>query len=326
MIWQIFAGVILLFLVVYIIVVKKVVTVPSSIFFMTLLGVIAGLSIGTLLSLPLSKLAEPWGVWLPLLVNIFVVAIVTTFFYNQREQIAGSLNQFIGIINTLVQEAKGLRRLGLSANAGAEDGGVVLDTSVIIDGRVIDLVRTGFMGGRIIVPRFVLDELQMVADSEEALRRGKGRRGLEVLEDLRHERGVKLEVVDDDFMNEADVDSKIIRLAKKYRMKLMTVDYNLNRVARIQNVVVLNINELNNALRPVVLPGEMMKLRVIQAGKDAGQGVGYLEDGTMVVVEGGDKNIGQELEVVVTRVFQTVAGKMIFTMPKEKYQERRKVI
>jgi len=324
MIWQIGIGILILFAVTYIIVAKKVTMVPSSVFFMALLGVIVGLSVGTLLSLPFSKLVGPWGVWLPLLINVFSVALVSTFFYNQREQIAGSLNQFIGLVNSLVQETKKLRRS--AGPTSSDEGGVVLDTSVVIDGRIIDLVRTGFMGGRLIVPRFVLDELQLVADSEEALRRHKGRRGLEVLDELRHERGVRLEVVDDDFIHEPDVDSKIIRLTKKYRARLMTVDYNLNRVARIQNLTVLNINELNNALRPVVLPGEVMKLRVLQSGKDAGQGVGYLEDGTMVVVEGGDKHIGQEIETVVTRVFQTVAGKMIFTMPKDKYQERRKVI
>jgi uncharacterized protein YacL len=323
MIWQAWLAIVVVFVVIYTIVAKKLTMVPSSMFFMTLLGVIVGLSVGTLLSLPLAKIGGVWGVWLPLLVNVFSVALVTTFFYNQREQIAGSLNQVINLINTLAQETKWIRR---SAGTGMDEGGIVLDTSVIIDGRIIDLVRTGFMGGRLLVAKFVLDELQLVADSEDAIRRNKGRRGLETLEELRHERGVRLEVVEDDFVNEADVDSKVIRLAKKYRAKLMTVDYNLNRVARIQNVNVLNVNELNNALRPVVLPGEAMHLRVIQGGKDVGQGVGYLDDGTMVVVEGGDKFIGQELDVVVTRVFQTVAGKMIFTMPKEKYQERRKVI
>ncbi len=263
------------------------------------------------------------GVWLPLLVNIFSVAITTTFFYNQRDKIGESLNQFFALMNTLVKETKKLRR---DTPGSLSEGGIVLDTSVIIDGRIADLAKTGFLSGRLILPRFVLDELQLVADSEEAMRRNKGRRGLEVLDELRHERGVRLEVVDDDFISESDVDSKIIRLSKKYHARLMTVDYNLNRVARIQNLTVLNINELNNALRPVVLPGEVMKLKVIQSGKDVGQGVGYLDDGTMVVVEGGDKHIGQEAEVVVTRVFQTVAGKMIFTMPKEKYQERRRVI
>ncbi len=323
MIWQILIGALLLFLVVYVVIAKKISMIPSSVFVMTLLGVIVGLSIGTLVSLPLAKMSGVWGVWLPLLVNIFTVALTTTFFYNQREKIGASLTQFFSLMDTLVKETKKLRR---DTPGGLVEGGIVLDTSVIIDGRIADLVKIGFVSGKLILPRFVLDELQLVADSEEAIRRNKGRRGLEVLDELRHERNVRLDVVDDDFITEPDVDSKIIRLSKKYHARLMTVDYNLNRVARIQNVVVLNINELNNALRPVVLPGEAMKLRVIQSGKDVGQGVGYLDDGTMVVVEGGDRSIGQEIEVVVTRVFQTVAGKMIFTMPKDKYQERRRVI
>lgn len=323
MIWQIIIGALLLFLVVYVVVAKKITMIPSSVFVMTLLGVIVGLSIGTLVSLPLAKLGGVWGVWLPLLVNIFSVAITTTFFYNQRDKIGESLNQLFSLMNTLVKEAKKLRR---DTPGSLAEGGIVLDTSVIIDGRIADLVKTGFMSGRLILPRFVLDELQLVADSEEALRRNKGRRGLEVLDELRHERSVRLEVVEDDFISESDVDSKIIRLTKKYHARLMTVDYNLNRVARIQNLTVLNINELNNALRPIVLPGEAMKLKIIQSGKDVGQGVGYLEDGTMVVVEGGNRHIGQEVEVVVTRVFQTVAGKMIFTMPKEKYQEHHRVV
>ncbi len=322
MIWQILIGALLLFLVVYVVIAKKISMIPSSVFVMTLLGVIVGLSIGTLVSLPLAKMSGVWGVWLPLLVNIFAVALTTTFFYNQREKIGASLTQLFSLMDTLVKETKKLRR---DTPGGLVEGGIVLDTSVIIDGRIADLVKIGFVSGKLVLPRFVLDELQLVADSEEVIRRNKGRRGLEVLDELRHERSVQLDVVDDDFVTEPDVDSKIIRLAKKYHARLMTVDYNLNRVARIQNVVVLNINELNNALRPVVLPGEAMKLRVIQSGKDVGQGVGYLDDGTMVVVEGGDRSIGQEIEVVVTRVFQTVAGKMIFTMPKDKYQERRRV-
>ena len=148
--------------------------------------------------------------------------------------------------------------------------------------------------------------------------------GNKILNDLKNNRDVAVEIVEEDFASEPDVDSKIIRLTKSCHGRLMTVDYNLNRVAQIQNVAVLNVNELNNALRPVVLPGERMKLRILQAGKDEGQGVGYLDDGTMVVVEGGDRFIGQEREVVVTRVFQTVAGKMIFAMPEEKYQPTRR--
>jgi len=316
---QVFAGIIIVLVVAYLAIARRSLSVPSSVFMMTLLGVIVGLSIGALISLPLSRLADPLGQWLPLIVNIFSVAIVTTFFYNQRESIMNSIGQLVDLIGALVKEVRSTRREGTRTDR-ATVAPIVVDTSVIIDGRILDLAKTGFINGTLIVPRFVLDELQSIADSEEVLRRNKGRRGLEVLNTLKRESGIAIEVVDDDFANEPDVDSKIIRLAKYYHGRLMTVDYNLNRVAQIQNLIVLNVNELNNALRPVVLPGERLKIRIIQAGKDAGQGVGYLEDGTMVVVEGGDSGIGREREVVVTRVFQTVAGKMIFAMLEEKYQ------
>ena len=318
---QIFAGIIIVLVLAYLAIARRSLSVPSSVFMMTLLGVIVGLSVGALISLPLARLE---GQWLPIIVNIFSVAIVTTFFYNQRESIMRSIGQLFDLIGAVVKEARSVRRESGRPERGALTHPIVVDTSVIIDGRILDLVKTGFLVGTLVVPRFVLEELQSIADSEEVLRRNKGRRGLEVLNNLRHEPHVSLEIVDDDFANEPDVDSKVIRLAKYYRGRLMTVDYNLNRVAQIQNIQVLNVNELNNALRPVVLPGERMKLRILQAGKDEGQGVGYLEDGTMVVVEGGDRYIGHEHEVVVTRVFQTVAGKMIFAMPEEKYQQARK--
>ncbi len=313
MLWQIFAVIVITLVALYVVAVRRLVKVSSSVFFTTVLGVIIGLSIGALMSLPLAALGDPFGRWLPIVVNVFSVALVTTFFYNQREQITNSFGQIVKLINTLVGESRQWSRAAKSI----EKPVVVLDTSAIIDGRILELVKTGFVMAKMIVPRFVLDELQLIADSSDSLKRAKGRRGLEILNELGAHKQVDLEVVTDDFLQEPDVDSKIIRLAKKYQGKLMTVDYNLNRVAHIQNVAVLNVNELSNALRPVVLPGEAMTIEIIQAGKDEGQGVGYLADGTMVVVEGGDKFIGKEKTVVVTRVFQTVAGKMIFAMPQE---------
>jgi len=283
--------------------------------------VVIGLSVGALVSLPLSGLDDPLVQLLPIVVNIFSVAVVTTFFYAQRENIIRSLSQFLSLVNSLVKETRSIRH---DTSEQDKTNPIIIDTSVIIDGRILDLVKTGFISGRLIVPHFVLDELQLIADSEEVLRRNKGRRGLETLNNLKREPNVDVNIVDDDFINENDVDSKIIRLAKKYKGRLMTVDYNLNRVAQIQNVPVLNVNELNNVLRPAVLPGETLKIRIIQVGKDEGQGVGYLDDGTMVVVEDGNKYLGKEHEVVVTRVFQTVAGKMIFTVPTEKYQKTTK--
>lgn len=322
MLWQIFGVTIVLMIIAYLTFARRSVEISSSGFFMTLLGVIVGLSVGALISLPLARLDDPFGRFLPIVVNIFSVAIITTFFYNQHKNIAKSLDRFFSLIASLLKEAKSLRREGIhlgEASKGEEDSWpIVLDTSAVIDGRIVDLARTGFLSGKLIVPRFVLDELQMIADSEDVLRRTKGRRGLESLNDLKRQPAVSVVVVDDDFPNEPDVDSKIIRLSKRYRGRLMTVDYNLNRVAQIQNVVVLNVNELNNALRPAVIPGEVFRLKIIQPGKDAGQGVGYLDDGTMVVVEEGGKYIGAEHGVMVTRVFQTVAGKMIFAVPEEK--------
>lgn len=308
MITQIFAIIILVLLAAYVFFSKRAMSISSSSFLMTLLGVIVGLSIGALVSLPLSSLGGQFGKWLPIIANVFSVAVVTTFFYNQRERIAKSLGQAVSLVTALVKES---RRLNKVAEID-ELPSVVIDTSVIIDGRLMELVRTGFMTGKLVVPRFVLNELQMIADSEDGMRRSKGRRGLEILNDLRREPGVVVEISDEEFSSEPDVDSKIIKLAKRHKAKLMTVDYNLNRVAQIQNLTVLNINELNNALRPVVLPGEQMAIKIVQSGKDPNQGVGYLPDGTMIVVEDGDKHIGEDVQIQVTRVFQTVAGKMIF--------------
>lgn len=315
MIWQIFVAIIFGLFLVYSMFARRSLSISSSVFTMTLIGVITGLSVGALISIPLASLPDPFGQWLPIIVNVFMVAVITTFFYNQRESLAKSFNHIVALVTDFVKVSGRMKK---DDSENVKLPGVVVDTSVIIDGRILDLVKTGFLAGRLIVPKFVLNELQMVADSEDALKRGKGRRGLEILNDLRKTKEVKIDIVSDDFEKESDVDAKMILLAKRYKSPLLTVDYNLNRVAQIQNVRVLNINELNNALRPVVLPGEKFSVKVIQSGKDETQGVGYLEDGTMVVVEGGNRYIGKSVEVVVTRVFQTVAGKMIFTTPANK--------
>jgi len=193
---------------------------------------------------------------------------------------------------------------------------IMVDTSVIIDGRIADIVETGFITGIMYVPRFVLAELQNIADSEEQMRRNRGRRGLEVLNAMRSSSRVSIEVLEDNPTEIREVDAKLVAVAKKYQAAILTTDYNLNRVATIEKVLVLNINELANAIKPVVLPGEEMLVKIVQAGKEKHQGVGYLADGTMIVVEGGDKLIGQEVKTEVTRIFQTVAGKMIFATQK----------
>ncbi len=219
-------------------------------------------------------------------------------------------------------ELAGIFKLG-SVYSQASSGEVsqILDTSVIIDGRVADIARAGFLAGTMIVPRFVLEELQAVADSADTLKRSRGRRGLDILNALQRLDNVKIEITDQDFPDIIGVDAKLTALSKTTGMPLMTNDFNLNKVAELQGVQILNINELANALKPVVLPGEEMQIKIIREGKEPGQGIGYLDDGTMVVVEHGRKKIGSEVTVVATSVLQTPAGKMIFTELRDDRQE-----
>jgi uncharacterized protein YacL len=189
----------------------------------------------------------------------------------------------------------------------------LLDTSVIIDGRILDICKTKFLESKIIIPRFVLKELQQIADSTDPMKRQRGRRGLEILQTLQKEAGLDITIQEDDFPEISEVDAKLVKLAKLLEAKIMTVDFNLNRVASIQGIKVLNINELAGALRPVVFPGERMQIKLSKEGKEHNQGIGYLDDGTMVVVEDARRLIGQEVKVTVTSVLQTQAGRMIFT-------------
>src|SRR5687767_13274382 len=197
----------------------------------------------------------------------------------------------------------------------------VLDTSVIIDGRVADLCETGFLEGTFLVPQFILHELQHIADSSDTLKRARGRRGLDILNKIQKMVDVDVRIIDDDFPHVKDVDSKIVVLAKKIGAKVITNDLNLNKVAELQGVRVLNINELCNALRPVVLPGETIRVFVLKEGKEAGQGVAYLDDGTMIVVDNAKRCIGRNVDVMVTSVLQTTAGRMIFTRLKEETEK-----
>ncbi|MBM7865917.1 TRAM domain-containing protein [Heliobacterium gestii] len=192
----------------------------------------------------------------------------------------------------------------------------VLDTSVIIDGRIADICKSGFVDGTLIIPAFVLEELQHIADSSDLLKRNRGRRGLDVLNKIRKELDVPVQIDQRDYDDLAEVDSKLVRLCREISGSIVTNDYNLNKVAELQGVKVLNINELANAVKPVVLPGEEMIVQVIKDGKELGQGVAYLDDGTMIVVDGGKRFIGQTLTVLVTSVLQTSAGRMIFAKPK----------
>jgi uncharacterized protein YacL len=188
----------------------------------------------------------------------------------------------------------------------------ILDTSVIIDGRIADIAETGFLDGIMVIPQFVLRELQLVADSADSLKRNRGRRGLDILQRLQKVASLNIQIVEDDFPAVREVDLKLIELAKLYEGKIVTNDFNLNKVAQLQGVEVLNINELANALKPIVLPGETMKVFILKEGKEYNQGVAYLDDGTMVVVDNARKMIGKNVDISVTSVLQTTAGKMIF--------------
>lgn len=192
----------------------------------------------------------------------------------------------------------------------------ILDTSVIIDGRIADICKTGFVEGTLVIPEFVLEELQHIADSSDLLKRNRGRRGLDILNKIQKELDVKVLIYEGDFEDISEVDSKLVKLAKVLQGKVVTNDFNLNKVCELQGVPVLNINDLANAVKPVVLPGEEIFVQVIKDGKEHGQGVAYLDDGTMIVVEGGRDHIGSMIEVLVTSVLQTSAGRMIFAKPK----------
>jgi uncharacterized protein YacL len=256
-------------------------------------GLTIALMLSALLAIPLHLLPAPWGLYLPLVVAFALgyvgVAIV-----------GGNPAIYMGLLR------------GGSRDTGAPRTGILLDTSVIIDGRVGDVAETGFLGPKLLVPRFVLTELQQVADSPDALRRNRGRRGLEVLNRLQGSQIVSLEIDDTDYPGSGDVDRKLVRLAEAHGVAVMTNDYNLNKVAELQGIRILNLNELANAVKTLVLPGEPLTVELIQEGKEAGQGVGYLDDGTMVIVEEGRGHIGETLDVNVTRVLQTAMGRMIF--------------
>jgi len=275
-------------------------------FVTAVVGLLLGLLMGLLLGLPLSQLEGPAGTWLPLGVSLFLGLGMVGLTVAKREDLL------------LAAEAIGLVRRPATAVAAvaAGDPHIVVDTSAIIDGRIKDIVESGFIYGTLVVPKFVLEELQHIADSSDTLRRNRGRRGLDILAQMQKDSSTPVEIVDDDVPEIGEVDAKLVALAQARSKAILTNDFNLNRVAELQGIRVLNINSLANAVKPAVLPGEELRVRVIQEGKEAGQGVGFLDDGTMIVVEGGVRYIDKDLDVAVTRVLQTVAGRMIFAQPR----------
>jgi len=270
-----------------------------------ILGLLFGLGIAHLLvagvnSFDLAIMQKYSGIIKPLIYHIGGFAAMMFFLINNEE---------ISFLDKIVPVKE--------SDSDVQIPYKILDTSVIIDGRIADICDTGFLEGILVIPNFVLNELQMIADSADSIKRNRGRRGLDILNKMQKDQSIKVKISDMDFKDIQEVDSKLVQLAKVMKAKVITNDFNLNKVAEFHGVEVLNINELSNALKPIVLPGEEMKVLLIKEGKDSNQAIGYLDDGTMVVVENGRRRINEEVEVTVTSVLQTTAGRMIFTRLKE---------
>ena len=280
-------------------------TVPIADLVAGTIGLAIGLLIAALLAYPISRLPPPFGTILPFLTVIVFGYLGTAVLVLRQED-------FFAFFRIRSRADRDLASVHHEDDAKTV---MLLDTSVIIDGRIADIAETGFLLGVIKVPRFVLNELQYIADSSDSLRRNRGRRGLEILDRLQNESAVEIEFIDDDPQDAQQVDDKLISLARIGGGAILTNDYNLNRVAQLQGVKILNINELANAVKSVLLPGEELPLKIIQEGKEHNQGVGYLDDGTMVVVENGRRYVNQEVMVQVTKVLQTNAGRLIFAAP-----------
>ncbi len=287
--------------------IRQVEQLSTAEFITAVIGLLIGLLMGLLLGLPLSGLPQPFGTWLPLGVSIFLGLGMLGLTVAKREDLIIAA-EAVGLVRRPTPDRRDARAVG--------EPRIVVDTSAIIDGRIADIVESGFIYGTLVIPRFVLDELQHIADSSDTLRRNRGRRGLEILSKMQKEPATPVEIIEDDVPEIAEVDAKLVALARARSRVILTNDFNLNRVAELQGVRVMNINSLANAVKPAVLPGEELRVRVIQEGKEAGQGVGFLDDGTMIVVEGGARHMDHDVDVAVTRVLQTVAGRMIFAQPR----------
>ena len=265
-----------------------------------IIGFIVGLFSANIIAAPLKLVPLEKSI-----VN-FIVLLMNAFF--------GYMGVTIGIREGERFNPADIRKL---FKGGSDENIKIMDTSVIIDGRIADVCETEFLDGTILIPQFILQELQHIADSSDSLKRARGRRGLDILHRIQKMGHMDVRITEDDFPKIREVDSKLVALARKLGAKVITNDFNLNKVAELQGVKVLNINDLSNALKPVALPGEGMRVFVLKEGKEAGQGVAYLDDGTMIVVENGRRYINKNVEVVVTSVLQTAAGRMIFTKLKE---------
>lgn len=281
---------------------RLLLSTPTETVVMAFAGLVLGLLPAVLIAFPISVLPEPFGSFGPTLLAALAGYLGLTLFAARADDLFDLLEK--------------LRRDGrLIGEGGTPVGSVLLDTSVIIDGRIQDIAEAGFLNWTLVVPRFVLEELQHIADSPEMLRRNRGKRGLEVLRELKRMETVFVEVVDDDVPDVAEVDHKLVMLGRQLEVPIMTNDFNLNQIAKLQGVTVLNINMLANAVRAEYIPGEVITIKVIQEGKEHDQGVGYLQDGTMVVVENGKRYLDRTIHVEITRLISREAGKMYFAKP-----------
>ena len=270
------------------------------------LGLLVGLVFATLIGVPISRIHFIIGPILFILIDVIGALVGIKIFIKRKDDI---LNLLTSIKKNGIRDKKNKHNEKICPK--------ILDTSVIIDGRIFDICQTGFVEGPLVIPGFVLNELRHISDSADGLKRNRGRRGLDILNKIQKELSIETQIYEEDFPEIAEVDAKLLKLAQVLNGKVVTNDFNLNKVAEFQGVPVLNINELANAIKPVLLPGEEMKVVVMKDGKEASQGIAYLDDGTMIVVEGGRKFISEEIMVVVTSVLQTAAGRMIFAKPKE---------
>ena len=288
------------------------------------IGLLIGLILSALFAIPLQYLPAPFGQLAPFVAAVVIGYLGLTAAVQRKSDIA-HLFQSSLLRRGRERDEERERERSKKREPEKEQTApltepkiqILLDTSTIIDGRIADISQTGFVMGTLVVPRFILNELQRIADSADTMRRNRGRRGLEILNRLQKDATVPIDIIDTDIEGIADVDGKLVKLARDLHCPIITNDFNLNRVAELQGVKVLNINELANAIKPVLLPGEEIQIKIMQDGKELGQGVGYLDDGTMIVVENGRQFMNSTIEVTVTRVLQTVAGRMIFAHPKQ---------
>lgn len=284
---------------------SNLINMPPERLMAVVLGLLIGLLAGGLFSIPLSFLPSPFREVMPL-ASVFVLSYLSSVIFMLRQN---DLRSFVVSIFPAFGSSTGKK---VAVAPQQEEQYVLLDTSVIIDGRITDISKTGFLRATLLIPSFILRELQHIADSADPLRRNRGRRGLDVLSILQNESPIPVRITDMDAAEAREADSKLVVLAKELRCPIMTNDYNLNRVAELQGVNVLNINDLANAVKVAHLPGEDLTVRIIQEGREVGQGIGYLEDGTMVVIEEGVHRLNQMVSVMVTKVLQTTAGRMVF--------------